>query len=169
MSGSRGSSGSGSTCPCRRALAVRRCLVIRSCDIPHPPVVLVVSTLTVKGHAGAAQCRHGQHPHRHPAGCHPGIPAGRNVQLFVAATATRPRRQGTRPAQAVRLHQRHEPNRLLSGPDLGSRPRIRAPQAAAPGRARLRPNECAAPHAVTRCCALLPYSQSRCSNYVFDL
>jgi hypothetical protein len=37
MSGSRGSSGSdGSACPRLIALAVRRCLVIRICDIPHP-------------------------------------------------------------------------------------------------------------------------------------
>ena len=73
MSGSRGSSGNcGSSWPRRPALAVGRCLVIRICDIlPHPPAVRVVSILTVKSRAGTSWCRHGLHPHTHPAGCHP--------------------------------------------------------------------------------------------------
>ena len=72
---------SGSTFPRRRALAVRRCLVTCSCDIPSPPVVRVVPIITVKGRARAARCRHGQHPYKHPTGCHPGIPASRNAHL----------------------------------------------------------------------------------------
>ena len=74
MSGSRGSSGSScSISPRRRALA-ERCLVIRSCVIPHPPAAGWCKFLAVKGRAGAACCRHGQHPGRPLAGYHLQIP-----------------------------------------------------------------------------------------------
>ena len=74
MSGSRGSRGSScSISPRRRALA-GRCLVIRSCVIPHPPAAGWCQFLAVKGRAGAACCRHGQHPGRPLAGCHLQIP-----------------------------------------------------------------------------------------------
>src|ERR1700719_1562281 len=33
-----------------------------------------------------ARCRYGQHPHEHPAGCHPGIPAGRNHWINTGQT-----------------------------------------------------------------------------------
>jgi hypothetical protein len=41
----------------------------------------VVPIITVKGRARVARCRHGQHPCKHPTGCHPGIPASRNAHL----------------------------------------------------------------------------------------
>jgi len=79
ISGSRRSSGnSGSTCPRLTALALRRCLVIRICDIPRPSVLRAVPILTVQGREEMTRCRHGQHPNSRPAGCHPGMPASRN-------------------------------------------------------------------------------------------
>ena len=58
-------------CPRRRALVVRRCLVICICDIPHLAVVRVVPAVAIEGRAGAVRCRHGQHPRRLPAERHP--------------------------------------------------------------------------------------------------
>jgi hypothetical protein len=70
MSGSRGSRGSGGPTGLRLpALAVRRCLVIRICDIPHPSWFGSCRSLPSRVVRGVAHCRHGQHPHRHPAGC----------------------------------------------------------------------------------------------------
>ena len=64
------------------ALAVRRCLVIRICDILHPSMVRVVSILTVKGGEATTRCRHGQHPNSRLAGCYLGMPAGRISTLL---------------------------------------------------------------------------------------
>jgi hypothetical protein len=59
MSGSRGSRGSGSACLRCRVSAVRRCLVIRICDIARL-LWSWVSVVTAKGRGGMARCRHGQ-------------------------------------------------------------------------------------------------------------
>lgn len=67
---------------------------------PHPPVIRVVTIITVKGRARAARCRPGQHPYKRPAGCHPEIPASRTAHLRAGhargAAATMKANQGVR-------------------------------------------------------------------------
>jgi len=73
--GSSGSSGSGR----RRAFAVRCCLVIRTCGMPHLPMVGCPLIVTVEDRAAAARCLHSQQPSLLPAGGHLGIPASRKA------------------------------------------------------------------------------------------
>jgi len=153
MSGSRRSSGSsGSACRRLAAPAVRRCLVIRICDIVHPSVVRVVSILTVKGREEMTRCRHGQHPHYHQAGCHLGMPASRNSTLLEQLDRS-DRGPGAcwrrapillRCDLAIRAVRRGRPSRHARPVPCPRSPGTRRP---AGGRARSRPRA-----ALPRCC-----------------